>query len=96
MRCVEHVDEEVRQDGFLQCRAERFDEAFAKFREATEMDPHFADVYTSWAEVLSVLGQKQEADQKSAMALRLAHGEVVYTENLIGRVQSRPATAIIN
>jgi len=82
--------------GFSLALLDRFDEAFAKFHEATDIDPHFADVYTSWAEVLSVLGRKQEAEQKSAQALRLAHGEVVYTENLIGRVQSRPATAIIN
>jgi len=82
--------------GFSLALLDRYEEAFGKFRDATEMDPHFADVYTSWAEVLSVLGHKQEAEQKSAQALRLAHGEVVYTENLIGRVQSRPATAIIN
>ena len=33
------------------------DEAIAKFRQATEADPTFSDVYSSWAEVLSTLGQ---------------------------------------
>ncbi len=69
------------------------DEAYAKFRQATEADPTFADVYSSWAEVLSAAGQADNAQLMTARALRLAPVERVSTDNLIGRIQTLPAVA---
>ena len=81
--------------GFSLALLGRYDQAFAKFREATATDPAFADVYSSWAEVLSALGRTDEASTMTARSLKLAPTEVVYTENLIGSVQNLPATASV-
>ncbi len=69
------------------------DRAYDKFRQASKVDPELSDVYTSWAEVLSAEGHPEEAQKKTARALELAPVEKVYTENLMGRVQSLPAVA---
>ncbi len=81
--------------GFSLALLGHYDQAFAKFKEATSADPGFADVYSSWAEVLSVLGRTEDASKMTARSLKLAPNEVVYTENLIGSVQNLPATASI-
>ncbi|MEI6558025.1 MAG: tetratricopeptide repeat protein [Rhodospirillaceae bacterium] len=67
--------------------------AIAKFRQATKTDPSFSDVYTSWAEVLSAAGRADEAQLMTARALQLAPEEKVYTDNLVGRIQTLPAVA---
>lgn len=82
--------------GFSLALTGRIDDAYAKFDAATKADPNFSDVYSSWAEVLSAQGRKEEANQMTAKALKLAPKEVIYTENLIGAVQSLPATASVN
>ncbi|CAK0741154.1 Tetratricopeptide repeat protein [Azospirillaceae bacterium] len=79
--------------GFSLALLNRFDEAFVKFEKARSLSPKFADVYTSWAEVLSAIGRKEEAEKMTAMALDLAPEEVIYTENLIGSIQNLPADA---
>jgi tetratricopeptide (TPR) repeat protein len=79
--------------GFSLALLGRANEGFAKFEKATKEDAGFADVYTSWAEVLSALGRGAEADAMTRRALRLAPTEVIYTENLVGPVQHLPATA---
>jgi len=81
--------------GFSLALLSQWDEAFAKFKQAKAVSPGFADVYSSWAEVLSVLGRKEEAAKMTAQALELAPNEVIYTENLIGPVQNLPAAAVI-
>ena len=81
--------------GFSLALLGRTDDAFARFHDATTTDPTFAEVYVSWAEVLSALGKGNEADRKSKKALQLAPTEVIYTENLIGPVQHLPATASV-
>lgn len=81
--------------GFSLALIGRFDDAFAKFRQATYIDPGFADVYSSWAEVLSALGRSEEAAAMTAKSLKLAPAEVVYTETLVGQVQRLPATASV-
>ena len=81
--------------GFSLALLGRYEEAFAKFHEATVVDPQFSEVYTSWAEVLSSLGRGAEADIMSNRALRLAPTQVIYTETLIGPVQHLPATASV-
>jgi len=79
--------------GFSLALIGKYDDAFAKFETAAVTDGTFADVYSSWAEVLSALGRKEDASRMTARALALAPTEVVYTENLIGAVQSLPAAA---
>jgi len=69
------------------------DRAYAKFQKASEADPELSDVYTSWAEVLSAQGNPEEAQKMTARAVELAPVEKVYTENLVGRIQSLPAVA---
>ena len=81
--------------GFSLALLGRYDQAFAKFHEATVADPHFSEVYTSWAEVLSAMGKGAEADTMSRKALLLAPNEVIYTEALIGPIQHLPATASV-
>ncbi|MEI6559420.1 MAG: tetratricopeptide repeat protein [Rhodospirillaceae bacterium] len=81
--------------GFSLALLGRYEQAFAKFTEATRADPGFSDVYASWAEVLSALGRTDEAAKMTARSLKLAPAEVVYTENLIGSVQNLPATASV-
>ena len=81
--------------GFSLALLGRYDQAFAKFNEATATDPAFADVYASWAEVLSSQGRTEEAAKMTARSLKLAPAEVVYTENLVGSVQNLPATASV-
>ena len=73
----------------------RYNEAFARFHDATVTDPGFSEVYTSWAEVLSAMDRGAEADAMSKKALQLAPTEVIYTETLIGPVQRLPATATV-
>ncbi|PGH55563.1 hypothetical protein CRT60_19945 [Azospirillum palustre] len=82
--------------GFTLALTGRIDEAYAKFDEASRTDTNFSDVYSSWAEVLSAQGRREEAERMTAKALKLAPKEVVYTENLIGTVQNVPATASMN
>ena len=79
--------------GFSLALIGRYDQAFAKFHDATVTDPAFADVYASWAEVLSALGRGDEAAKMTARSLKMAPSEIVYTENLVGSVQNLPATA---
>ena len=81
--------------GFSLALLGRNDQAFAKFHEATATDPNFADVYSSWAEVLSAMGKSDEAAKMTAISLKMAPTEAVYTENLIGSVQDLPASASI-
>ncbi|MEI6986813.1 MAG: tetratricopeptide repeat protein [Rhodospirillaceae bacterium] len=81
--------------GFALALLGRYDEAFAKFRLATLADPGFAEVYSSWAEVLSALGRSDDAAKMTAISLKLAPNEMVYTENLVGAVQNLPATASV-
>jgi tetratricopeptide (TPR) repeat protein len=80
--------------GFSLALLGHYDEAFAKFDQATKADPTFVDVYSSWAEVLSALGRADEAAQMTARSLKMGD-EAVYTENLIGPVQRLPATASV-
>lgn len=80
--------------GFSLALLNRTDEAFKKFEEARAVDPTFAELYTSWAEVLSALDRREEAAKMSAVALALAPTEVIYTENLIGPVQTPPAEGV--
>ena len=83
--------------GFTQALLGQYDQAFAKFRKSAEIDPGFADVYASWAEVLSALGRADEAASMTERSVKLAPSEVIYTENLVGPVQSLPATpSVIN
>jgi tetratricopeptide (TPR) repeat protein len=79
--------------GFSLALQGRTEEAFAKFRTAAATDPTFSDVYTSWAEVLSAAGRSDEAQKMTDRSLQLARVEKVYTDNLVGRVQSLPAVA---
>ncbi len=81
--------------GFSLALLGRYEQAFAKFKEATKTDPGFSDVFSSWAEVLSALGRTEEATKMTARSLKMAPAEVVYTENLIGSVQNLPATASV-
>ena len=81
--------------GFSLALLGRAEAGFAKFELAAKADPGFADVYASWAEVLSALGRGDEADAMTRRALRLAPTEMIYTENLIGPVQHLPATASV-
>jgi Flp pilus assembly protein TadD len=80
--------------GFSLALLGHFDDAFTKFKQATKADPTFGDVYSSWAEVLSVLGRSDEAAKMTARSLKIGN-EVIYTENLIGPVQRLPATASV-
>lgn len=82
--------------GFSLALMGRVSEAYAKFEAATRADPNFSDVYSSWAEVLSAQGRREEANMMTAKALKLAPTEVIYTENLIGAIQNLPATASVN
>ncbi|MEI6986811.1 MAG: tetratricopeptide repeat protein, partial [Rhodospirillaceae bacterium] len=81
--------------GFSLALLGRTDEAMAKFHKATQVDPGFADVYSSWAEVLSALGRADEAADMTALSLKMAPTEVIYTENLVGPVQNMPANSSV-
>ncbi len=81
--------------GFAQALLGQYEQAFAKFRQAAATDPGFADVYASWAEVLSALGRADEAAAMTDRSVKLAPSEVIYTENLVGPVQNLPATASV-
>jgi hypothetical protein len=79
--------------GFSLALLGQFNQAYSKFEQAVSIDPNFADVYTSWAEVLSAAGRRQEAGAMTVRAVQLAPVETVHTENLIGSVQRLPALA---
>lgn len=81
--------------GFALALTGQYDQGFAKFRQAAATDPGFADVYASWAEVLSALGRSDEAASMTERSVKLAPTEVIYTENLVGPVQNLPATASV-
>ena len=81
--------------GFALALAGQTEQAFAKFRDSSAIDPGFADVYASWAEVLSAVGRSDEAARMTETAVKLAPTEVIYTENLVGPVQNLPATASV-
>ena len=81
--------------GFSQALLGQYEPAFANFRKAAATDPGFADVYSSWAEVLSALGRSDEAATMTERSVKLAPTEVIYTENLVGPVQNLPATASV-
>ncbi|MEI6559959.1 MAG: tetratricopeptide repeat protein [Rhodospirillaceae bacterium] len=81
--------------GFALALLGQYEQAFAKFRQAVSIDPGFADVYSSWAEVLSALGRADEAATMTERSVKLAPTEVIYTENLVGPVQNLPATASV-
>ncbi len=80
--------------GFSLALLGRYDDAFAKFSQATAADPTFADVYSSWAEVLSALGRTDEAAKMTARSLKIGN-DIIFTENLVGPVQRLPATASV-
>lgn len=79
--------------GFSLALSNKPEEAYLFFDRATKIDPTFSDVYSTWAEVLSAQGRAEDAAQMTARALKLAPEEIVYTENLVGAVQSLPAVA---
>ncbi len=81
--------------GFTQALTGQYEQAFAKFRQSAATDPGFADVYASWAEVLSALGRTDEAASMTERSVKMAPTEVIYTENLVGPVQNLPATASV-
>jgi tetratricopeptide (TPR) repeat protein len=81
--------------GFTLALLGHTDQAYAKFEDAVAADSSFSDVYSSWAEVLSAKGHPEEAQKMTARAVELAPVEKVYTENLIGRIQSLPAVAAV-
>ena len=81
--------------GFALALTGQYEQGFAKFKQAAATDSGFADVYASWAEVLSALGRADEAAGMTERSVKLAPTEVIYTENLVGPVQNLPATASV-
>lgn len=79
--------------GFSLALLGQYNPAFSKFEQAVTIEPNFSDVYNTWAEVLSAIGRRQDANAMTVRAVQLAPVEEIHTEDLVGSVQRLPALA---